>query len=267
MKWYTYALWLIALALPANAQVFDDESLFLAALTNSTIIDTSNFIGNTTFGISPAVAGADFFGPDAEVRSDDLILNGSGFHGLSTPHVGLNFSPAVNAVGVTSNPVDGGRIQLYSGPNGTGTLLSETDFGGTNSFQFTGVITTSDIGSVVFTCDFNQDLACGLRDPMFGTASALVDSDGDGVDDSVDNCLLAPNPSQVDSDSDSFGNACDADFNNDGITNFLDLVLLSPAFLSTDPVFDLNADGVVNFLDIALFSGLFLTAPGPGATG
>lgn len=49
------------------------------------------------------------------------------------------------------------------------------------------------------------------------------DTDGDGHDDQVDNCRQIPNADQRDTDGDDFGNACDPDFNNDGIINFSDL--------------------------------------------
>jgi len=39
-----------------------------------------------------------------------------------------------------------------------------------------------------------------------------ADADGDGIFDSLDNCLLKPNPTQVDSDKDGYGNRCDADY-------------------------------------------------------
>ena len=97
--------------------------------------------------------------------------------------------------------------------------------------------------------------------------SFAQDTDGDGVLDLVDNCLTAANPSQLDTDADLFGNACDADFNNDQVINFLDFVGLSGAFQTANPVFDLNGDGVVNFLDISMFVPFFNSTPGPGATG
>jgi hypothetical protein len=40
-------------------------------------------------------------------------------------------------------------------------------------------------------------------------ADALVDDDGDGVDDGVDNCLGVANGSQADGDGDGLGDACD----------------------------------------------------------
>ncbi len=36
-----------------------------------------------------------------------------------------------------------------------------------------------------------------------------VDTDGDGVTDSADNCAAVPNPDQADADGDGLGNACD----------------------------------------------------------
>ena len=51
----------------------------------------------------------------------------------------------------------------------------------------------------------------------------MFDADDDGISNSFDNCVLEANSSQLDGDGDGFGNACDADFDQDGVTNFLDL--------------------------------------------
>jgi len=45
------------------------------------------------------------------------------------------------------------------------------------------------------------------------------DSDGDGVEDSKDNCKNDYNPNQEDSDGDGIGNACDPDNDNDGMSD------------------------------------------------
>lgn len=94
-------------------------------------------------------------------------------------------------------------------------------------------------------------------------AGAALDSDGDGVLDSADNCTQVPNADQNDADGDGFGNICDGDFNNDGIVNVIDLGLLRLFFFSSDPVIDLNGDGVVNPLDLGVFRTLFGLPPGP----
>jgi len=93
------------------------------------------------------------------------------------------------------------------------------------------------------------------------------DSDGDGVLDVSDNCLLVPNPAQVDADLDGFGNLCDADLDNDGVTNFVDLAIFRVLFLTSDAVADLDSDGTVDFADLARLRALFFQPPGPGATG
>ena len=45
-----------------------------------------------------------------------------------------------------------------------------------------------------------------------------LDSDGDGVIDGLDNCRLSSNASQNDSNSDGYGNRCDADLDDDGVS-------------------------------------------------
>ncbi|MCP4321240.1 MAG: hypothetical protein GY787_05210, partial [Alteromonadales bacterium] len=45
------------------------------------------------------------------------------------------------------------------------------------------------------------------------------DNDSDGVANKVDNCPLQSNPEQLNSDGDLFGNACDLDNDNDGLTD------------------------------------------------
>ncbi|RLA44661.1 MAG: hypothetical protein DRR42_20230 [Gammaproteobacteria bacterium] len=91
------------------------------------------------------------------------------------------------------------------------------------------------------------------------------DDDDDGKPDFLDNCQLAYNPSQFDADSDGYGNACDADLNNDLIVDSLDIELLKLVFLSADTNADINEDGIVNSLDLGLVRNMFLLPPGPSA--
>ena len=94
-------------------------------------------------------------------------------------------------------------------------------------------------------------------------AADLVDSDGDGIPDPLDNCVLVANVDQADSDNDGFGNVCDGDINNDGVVNALDLSLMRLAFGSNDKAADLNGDGRVNALDLALLRTRFGLRAGP----
>ena len=98
-----------------------------------------------------------------------------------------------------------------------------------------------------------------------------ADTDGDGILDQSDNCTLASNANQRDSNQDGFGNACDADLNNDLIVNAIDLGLFKSCYLKSAPDAqcqhpedsDINGDGNVNALDLGLFKTLYLKAPGP----
>src|SRR4029453_14651610 len=92
------------------------------------------------------------------------------------------------------------------------------------------------------------------------------DADAGGTPDNVDNCTAVANPDQRDTDGDGYGNACDADLNQNGLTNFEDLALMGAAFFSEDnPDIDLNGDGVVNFSDLAILKQRFFLPPGPSA--
>jgi subtilisin-like proprotein convertase family protein len=95
------------------------------------------------------------------------------------------------------------------------------------------------------------------------TQGAIEDTDGDGVADDVDNCTLTVNPDQRDTNGDGFGNACDADLNDDCVVNFVDLGLLRSVFFTADADADFNGDGTVNFVDLGLMRLSFFGPPGP----
>lgn len=98
-----------------------------------------------------------------------------------------------------------------------------------------------------------------------GFAQAVDDSDDDGIPDSTDNCTEVPNPGQQDTNGDGFGNACDADLNNDCIVNFDDLTALKAVFFSNDPDADFDSSGTVNFDDLTVMKNSFFGQPGPSA--
>ncbi len=97
----------------------------------------------------------------------------------------------------------------------------------------------------------------------YGGPVGCVDSDGDGVNDDLDNCANY-NPSQVDSDGDGIGNACDSDCPNlDGINpvNLADYTLLLVDWNKTGAnlTADLNDDDIVNLKDVWVLSVYWLS--------
>jgi len=95
------------------------------------------------------------------------------------------------------------------------------------------------------------------------------DSDGDAVCDALDDCTATPNPSQLDSDLDGYGNACDPDYTNDGLVGTGDFSVLVNAFGCRvgDPGctggLDSDGDGAVGAREFGLLRRGFGGAPGP----
>ena len=128
-----------------------------------------------------------------------------------------------------------------------------------------------------------QLLLAALLAVMLALPALAADSDGDGVDDAVDNCVAVSNADQADAnapgDDDSslagiqhYGDACDVDLDDDGITGPSDFfAVLLPCFGQAAAggcaLADLDADGFVGPSDF--FSGLrpaIGETPGPGVT-
>ena len=93
----------------------------------------------------------------------------------------------------------------------------------------------------------------------------IVDEDNDLIPDINDNCRLVANTNQRDTNGDGFGNVCDADLNDDGVINVVDLGLLRAVFFSADPDADFNGDGVVNVVDLGIMRASFFGPPGPSS--
>lgn len=93
----------------------------------------------------------------------------------------------------------------------------------------------------------------------------VANSDADLLPDHKDNCQLLDNQDQRDTDGDGFGNPCDTDLNNDGITNAADLGLFRDTFFlqGDDLETDFDGDGVVNIADLSILREHFFQPPGP----
>lgn len=95
------------------------------------------------------------------------------------------------------------------------------------------------------------------------------DGDGDGTPDADDNCSDVANAGQVDADQDGFGNACDADYNDDGAVGGADFSILRAAFGSQtgEPRWNAEVDhdgnGAIAAADFSVFRARLGGAPGP----
>lgn len=106
-------------------------------------------------------------------------------------------------------------------------------------FRRKDIITSEERSQILDSAKANN---CGNPVPGEG------DNDGDGVADGVDNCPSDSNPSQRNSDADSFGDACDTDKDDDGALNGDDNcpIVWNPSGQGEDA----DADGVGDACDV-----------------
>jgi hypothetical protein len=93
------------------------------------------------------------------------------------------------------------------------------------------------------------------------------DFDLDGWVDLCDNCDALPNASQLDGDSDGYGNVCDCDFDNNGACDGGDFTAFNGVFGTLSPPtsseFDMAPNGAIDGGDFTAFVGGFGGFPGP----
>ncbi|TFG94876.1 MAG: hypothetical protein E4H11_05980 [Myxococcales bacterium] len=118
----------------------------------------------------------------------------------------------------------------------------------------------SGLQSLVATAGtLDEPTGIGVRAPAAG---AFVDQDGDGITDVEDNCIAVANADQLDTDLDFIGNACDPDFNNNGIVDTADFLAIRAAFGTNDPNVDIDGDGVVTLAEFVVLRSCFGLSPG-----
>lgn len=97
-----------------------------------------------------------------------------------------------------------------------------------------------------------KTVQCGLTSDQLAAVMSVineilmedVDSDGDGILDSKDNCPSVSNADQKNTDGDSSGDACDSDDDNDGVPDISDAFPLNPNEWA-----DTDGDGIGNNAD------------------
>jgi hypothetical protein len=184
--------------------------------------------------LGPPIVAVDDAASVAVGRQVDIpiLANDEGFD-LATAIVGIVTAPQHGTVAIVGS--GGGRMARYTAAPG---------YLGDDQFEYA--------------------VEDGRRfDNAFVSIRVVDDPDGDEVPSSIDNCREVANADQRDTDGDGYGNACDADLNNDGRVNFADLSLFRSRFGTSNRDADFDGNGVVNFSDLARFTSLFGRPPGP----
>ncbi len=183
-----------------------------------------------------------------------------------------DFSPALLTGGGTcivgvSNNLACDSLELANW--NLGTLLA----GAQVTVSMPAVVTAGTVNGRLITVESRVSDDAGKLSTMERTVllNPFSDTDADGIAQIYDNCTLVANPTQLDADSDGYGNICDADLNNSLLVTTGDFALLrsvlnqAASSSAIAAAADLNGSGTVTTADFAILRARLNTAPGPSA--
>ena len=234
----------LGLRVLSTDSTYTNRASFLAATTATVLNETFESYGNYA-DISSAMCSGVSFSPSgtAFYGNWDLLGTGGVFSGVGfLPNPAFAGSPmnitfSTPVVGVGANVFDDFdglsmiNVITLTAVTSTGQILTVSESNpGLGDCGFLGVTSTDGIVSAVFSIN---DLYANVEIDGFtllANFSPCLDTDGDGVNDNLDNCWLIPNADQADSDCDGVGNVCDLcdggddsqDSDSDGIPDCMD---------------------------------------------
>lgn len=188
-------------------------------------------------------------------------------HVIQVPDGTQRLRVALNGISRTTNPVDVSLYVRFGAPPTT----SVYDCAGVATGNFAACeFDEPQVGTwYALAVRVTGTVAYQIAATEFGPSPPGPDTDGDTVEDALDNCTLLANAAQKDIDSDGCGDVCDGDFNNNGAIEASDFSLLKTAYLTEsgqpgyDPLADMDCSGAVDAMDFAFFKPGYGHPAGP----
>lgn len=155
----------------------------------------------------------------------------------------------------SEGPTTDGRAKPeVSGPDGVKTSLTSAFYGTSGSTPHVGaavaLLRAQNPGLTLpqirwLLTSTAKDVNTSGFDYRTGNGRMSLDADGDGYNHDTDNCPLVSNVNQLDTDGDKLGNACDADDDNDGLSDIFE------SSIGTNPlVTDTDGDGKSDYAEV-----------------
>jgi hypothetical protein len=164
--------------------------------------------------VTPPVVSCD---PGVDSSGSSTPDPAAGFRQVNTSDVGTGIASLAVTDGVFTSgeltPASNVQLEVVPGSAGSDTRPGPG--------VLAAVIRTSGQPSLVATDGAGNatTVACGPVDPLPPPAAPPADTDGDGVADAGDNCPAVANADQSNIDGDAEGDACDADDDNDRVSD------------------------------------------------
>lgn len=231
---------------------YPDEAIvgYVPAVTGTHYIvvrKTSSSIAHrrlTLFTIGPS--------PGIKTTATSLAQPADCTNVLATGATNLSDTPeSYSSEGPTT---DGRAKPEISGPDGVKTSLSSAFYGTSAAAPHAGgavallksqnpTMTLAQIRWLLTSTA--KDVNTTGYDYRTGNGRISLDADGDGYNHDTDNCPLVSNASQLNTDGDSLGNACDTDDDNDGLSDAQELTR------GTNPLLpDTDSDGLTDGAEV-----------------